>query len=88
MEDIFDIDSEPEAMLKIIMLGNAAVGKTNLVERYVKDVFDNQTKPTIGIFITFLSAWWPIFSSCCKLYKSDILSILIIHSGKFTELEA
>ena len=54
MEDFFDDFEEPEAILKIIMVGNAAVGKTNLVERYTKNEFDNQTKPTIGTSLVSL----------------------------------
>lgn len=50
MEDIFDNLEEPDLILKIIMVGNAAVGKTNLVERYTKNEFEDETKPTIGIF--------------------------------------
>ena len=34
--------------LKIILLGNSAVGKTCIMNKYVKNVFVENSKPTIG----------------------------------------
>lgn len=38
-----------EYLFKIIIIGNAGVGKSNILIRYTKDMFDASNKPTIGI---------------------------------------
>ncbi len=35
--------------LKVILLGNSGVGKTSIINKYVKNVFHDNLKPTIGI---------------------------------------
>ena len=35
--------------LRIITIGNAGVGKTSIIKRYISDIFDNNTLSTIGI---------------------------------------
>ncbi len=43
------MDEEDIAIiLNVIVIGDASVGKTNLVSRYVKNEYSEQTKPTIG----------------------------------------
>ena len=34
--------------LKIVILGDSGVGKTSLLQQYVQQKVNNQTKPTIG----------------------------------------
>ena len=34
--------------ISLIILGNAAVGKTNLTKRFVDDEYDETIQPTIG----------------------------------------
>lgn len=38
-----------EYLFKIIIIGDAGVGKSNILIRYTKDMFDAANKPTIGI---------------------------------------
>lgn len=38
-----------EYLFKIIIIGDAGVGKSNILIRYTKDMFDASNKPTIGI---------------------------------------
>ena len=40
---------EIEHLLKIIIIGDAGVGKSNILIRYTKNEFDASNKPTIGI---------------------------------------
>jgi len=37
-----------KSLLKVVILGDAGVGKTSLVKQYVNGIFDPQYKPTIG----------------------------------------
>ena len=37
------------ATLKVILLGNANVGKTSIINKYVKDVFYDKTCTTVGV---------------------------------------
>ena len=43
--DNFDEEKEP---IKIILLGDSGVGKTNIISRYLKDEFNNYSTTTIG----------------------------------------
>lgn len=36
-------------LLKIVLLGDSGVGKTNLLNWYVKETFSENTKNTIGV---------------------------------------
>lgn len=36
-------------ILKIVLLGDSAVGKTNLLSQYRRNVFLKDSKPTIGV---------------------------------------
>ena len=36
-------------MLKVILLGDSSVGKTSILNKYVKNVFHENSKPTIGV---------------------------------------
>jgi Ras-related protein Rab-7A len=40
--------SGKKILLKVLVLGESAVGKTSLLERYVNNKFSMQTKSTIG----------------------------------------
>ena len=48
-----DGDSSEPMVLKIIVNGDSSVGKSNLLLRYIKDKFDEDKEPTIGVeFLT------------------------------------
>lgn len=43
-----DVNSHQKSLLKVVVLGDAGVGKTSLVKQYVHGNFDPVYKPTIG----------------------------------------
>ena len=40
---------EIDLSLKLIIVGDSGVGKTNILTRYTKNIFDEDTKTTIGV---------------------------------------
>ena len=44
-----DYDTELEYLMKIIIVGDSGVGKTNLLERYIKDEFHDSNRNTVGV---------------------------------------
>jgi len=43
------VDEDYEMMIKIIIVGDSAVGKTNIMARYLKGEFQENSKATIGV---------------------------------------
>ena len=41
--------SEPDFLLKIVLIGDSGVGKTNLLSRFTRDQFNPDSKSTIGV---------------------------------------
>ena len=42
-------EEDYEMMVKIILIGDSAVGKTNIMSKYLKGVFQENTKATVGV---------------------------------------
>jgi Ras-related protein Rab-1A len=40
---------EPDYLFKILLLGDSDIGKTSLLNRFIKDVYSNDHISTIGI---------------------------------------
>ncbi|KAI5506195.1 Ras family protein [Trichomonas vaginalis G3] len=41
--------TEPDYLLKIFLIGDSGVGKTNLLARFTRDQFNPESKSTIGV---------------------------------------
>ena len=46
---VFDDGEQFDHLLKIILVGDVAVGKTNLITRYTTKAFSIESKPTLGV---------------------------------------
>lgn len=58
-----------EVTLKVLVIGDSAVGKTTLVRRYVKHVFQQNYKETIGVdFSMKVVQWTPVLSIKLQLW--------------------
>ena len=42
-------DESVDIIIKIVLVGDSAVGKTNLIQKYLRDKYDSDTKATIGV---------------------------------------
>ena len=42
-------ENSPDYLLKVVILGDSGVGKSNLLSRFTKNVFDQNTRNTIGV---------------------------------------
>lgn len=45
MED----EEEYDRLIKLIIIGDSGVGKTNLLTRFTENIFNFESKPTIGV---------------------------------------
>ena len=49
---IVELDSQEEKedyKIKIVVIGDSGVGKTNLIKRFISGTFDENTKATVGV---------------------------------------
>ena len=46
---LFDDDAEPDVLLKLVLVGDSGVGKSNLLLRWSKNDFNPDSTPTIGV---------------------------------------
>jgi len=44
-----DNEHEHDFLYKVVVIGDSGVGKSNLIDRYTKDTFREETKTTIGV---------------------------------------
>ena len=42
-------EEEYDMILKIVLIGDSSVGKTNLMNKYIKNEFREDTKATVGV---------------------------------------
>jgi small GTP-binding protein len=44
-----DLDAEYDYLFKLILVGDSYVGKTNILSKYIKNEFNQNTKSTVGV---------------------------------------
>ena len=52
---------------KVVLMGESGVGKTSIVNRYTKDIFDNNILSTAGVCFFYKLLDFPDLQKTCKL---------------------
>lgn len=58
-----------DTKFKIVFLGDMGVGKTSIIDRFIRDEFDSANNPTVGI--DFLSRNFTLHSATYRLQLWD-----------------
>jgi hypothetical protein len=61
-------EEDIELAIKVLIVGNGAVGKSSMIQRYCKGIFTHEYKKTIGVdflekkiqFVAPLLCYWPV----------------------------
>lgn len=60
---------------KVVLMGASGVGKTSIVNRYIKDTFEDNMLSTTGVCFSSKMLEFPEIKQRCKL---DVINIIII----------
>lgn len=71
-------DGLRQVVFKVILIGSSDVGKTCIIHRYVKNVFDKETKNTIGVdcsnkLVTVNELWGSSFLQGNKDFLKNVM---------------
>ncbi len=69
--DFTQMDTEYDYLFKIVLIGDAGVGKTSIVRRYTDGIFTSAGIPTIGV--DFCIKTLQIGSSAVKVCTNHVL---------------
>lgn len=67
-------ESKNMKSFKIVLIGDSGVGKTSIVNRYIKGTFDNSVLSTAGVCFSSKTLEFPDLKETCKL---DVKNFLI-----------
>lgn len=88
------LDEKIDSMLKFVIVGDMSVGKTNLINRLVKDRFTTATAPTVGVeylsqivkhsnftikLLFFDTAGQEKYRSMCTVYYKDADGFIFVY---------
>ena len=65
IEEVNSFDVKEDYKLKILLIGDSGVGKTNLIERFISNTFTSNTKSTVGV--EFVSKSYKINNQVFKI---------------------
>lgn len=52
---------------KVVLMGESGVGKTSIINRYIKDTFDEKLMSTVGVCFNSKIILIPELNESCKL---------------------
>ena len=52
IEEVLSQESKEDFKIKIVVIGDSGVGKTNLIRRFITDTFSDNSKATVGVEFT------------------------------------
>ena len=52
IEEVVSKEANEDFKIKIVVIGDSGVGKTNLIRRFITDTFSNNSKATVGVEFT------------------------------------
>ena len=64
---------------KVVLMGESGVGKTSIVNRYTKDIFDNNILSTAGVCFFSKLLDFPDLQKTCKLDVIKYIYIIYIN---------
>ncbi len=60
-------DSKSLKNFKVVLMGESGVGKTSIVNRYTKDIFEDNLLSTAGVCFVSKLLQFPDLKEACKL---------------------
>lgn len=82
------LEEDMEVAIKVVVVGNGAVGKSSMIQRYCKGVFTKDYKKTIGVdFLERQIMWGLMFTVdghdcnalwCCVVWYSTFVGSLVV----------
>ena len=65
IEEVNSSDIKEDYKLKVVVVGDSGVGKTNLIKRFIKNTFTENSKATVGV--EFISKSYKINDQVFKM---------------------
>ncbi|KAF2350734.1 Small GTPase superfamily [Trinorchestia longiramus] len=75
--EVTELDEPEEHLFKVIIIGDATVGKTSFVQRYIQDTFRRDYKGTVGVDFALKIIRWSA-SDTVKLQLWDIAGEVLV----------
>jgi GTPase SAR1 family protein len=77
-----DMDEDEIPSFKIVLIGSSGVGKTSIINRYLKESFEDETLSTTGVCFNSKTLNFPDIKESCKIdVKYKIKYFLYIDLG-------
>lgn len=71
------LEEDMEVAIKVVVVGNGAVGKSSMIQRYCKGIFTKDYKKTIGVDFLERQIQY-VLNSCCAIDFYLSLSFFVL----------